>query len=36
MTILLLTPEGIYISRDRLGRTPGDHRTQGRCVLCFL
>lgn len=22
MTILLLTPEGIYISRDRLGRTP--------------
>ena len=24
MTILLLTPEGIYISRDRLGRTPGE------------
>lgn len=22
MTILLLTPEGIYVSRDRLGRTP--------------
>ena len=22
MTILLLTPEGIYASRDRLGRTP--------------
>lgn len=22
MTILLLTPEGIYISRDRKGRTP--------------
>ena len=22
MSILLLTPEGIYVSRDRLGRTP--------------
>ena len=34
MTILLLTPEGIYISRDRLGRTPAiiGHKDGAFCV----
>ena len=36
MTILLLTPEGIYISRDRLGRTPAViGRKQGAHCVSF-
>lgn len=34
MSILLLTPEGIYVSRDRLGRTPAviGRKTDAYCV----
>ena len=32
-SLLLLTEEGIYAGRDRLGRTPLDHRREGRLLL---
>ena len=36
MTILILTPQGIYASRDKYGRTPVMIGKKGGRLLCFL
>ena len=36
MTLLVLTPKGIYAARNRMGRTPVNYRRKRRRTLRFL